>query len=148
MTLFTLITLSAGAYAATIPVTCPDGFQTTVGTPDAVTSACTNHQTGGPERDSIEGSGNVEADCTDTSVNKDNCGIISYLVIAIRVLSGLVGVVVVIMITVGGIQYSTARDDPQAAAAAKGRITNALIALVVYLFIFAFLQWLVPGGIF
>lgn len=85
--------------------------------------------------------------CNDTNINKDNCAIIAYLVDFIRILSGLVGVVVVIMITVGGIQYSTARDNPQATAAAKDRITNAILALVFYLFIFAFLQYIVPGGV-
>jgi hypothetical protein len=65
----------------------------------------------------------------------------------INILSGLVGIVIVTMITVGGIQYSSARDNPQAVAAARGRITNALIALVAYILMYAFLQYLIPGGI-
>lgn len=63
-------------------------------------------------------------------------------------LSAAVGVVVVIMIIVGGIQYMTAGDSPQKVSDAKTRITNALIALAIFLFMAAFLQWLVPGGIF
>jgi len=105
---------------------------------------CLSQGAGGLDYSSI---GNLKADCKDTKINKDSCGIVAYLVDFIRILSGLVGVVVVIMITVGGIQYSTARDNPQATAAAKGRIVNAVLALVLYLFIFAFLQWLVPGGV-
>jgi cytochrome bd-type quinol oxidase subunit 2 len=85
--------------------------------------------------------------CKDGVVDRHNCGIVAYLVTFINVLSAIVGVVIVIMITIGGIQYSAARDNPQAAAAAKGKITNAILALILYLFTFAFLQWIVPGGV-
>lgn len=91
--------------------------------------------------------GDLEGDCKDTNITKENCGIIAYLVLFIRVLSGLVGIVVVIMITIGGIQYASSRDNPQAVVAARGRIMNAVIALVLYLFAFAFLQYIVPGGV-
>lgn len=66
----------------------------------------------------------------------------------VNFLSAGVGIVVVAMIMVGGIQYSIAGDNPQKVTDAKKRIANALIALVVFLFIFAFVQWLIPGGIF
>ncbi len=66
----------------------------------------------------------------------------------VNFLSGLVGVVVVGVIILGGIQYSMAGDKAEAVSAAKKRITNGLIALLAFLFIFAFLQWLIPGGIF
>jgi hypothetical protein len=93
--------------------------------------------------------GNYEGDCKEeANLNRDNCGIIAYIVDFTRILSGLVGIVVVIMITVGGIQYAAAGPDPSAVVAARKRISNALIALVLYIFMFAFLQWLVPGGIF
>lgn len=65
----------------------------------------------------------------------------------IKLLTGLIGVVVTISIIVGGIQYSSAGGDPGKVAAAKKRIYNTLIALVAYIFMFAFLQWLIPGGI-
>lgn len=66
----------------------------------------------------------------------------------VNFLSAGVGVVVVIMIIIGGIQYITAGDNPSAVTAAKERIGNALLALVAFLFLFAFLQWLIPGGVF
>jgi hypothetical protein len=78
----------------------------------------------------------------------NDCGIIRYLLIFINVLSALVGIVVVIMIIIGGIQYSTAADNPQAAIEAKKRIANAILALILYTFTFSFLQWVVPGGLF
>jgi hypothetical protein len=70
------------------------------------------------------------------------------LQIIVNVLSAGVGIIVIAMIIVGGIQYSIAGDNATATAAARQRITNALIALAAYLFVFAFLQWLIPGGIF
>lgn len=78
---------------------------------------------------------------------KDN-PIVKDLNIIVTFLSGAVGVVVVGVIILGGIQYSMAGDKAEAVSAAKKRITNGLIALVSFLFIFAFLQWLIPGGIF
>ena len=90
----------------------------------------------------------VEADCKEKVLDAGNCGIIRYLLLFINVLSGLVGVVVVMMIIIGGIQYASAGDYPQKITAAKGKITNALLALFTFIFMFAFLQWVVPGGIF
>jgi len=79
--------------------------------------------------------------CSDNSIIKD-------LNTIVGVLSGLVGVVVVGVIILGGIQYSMAGDKAEAVSAAKKRIINGVTALVAFLFIFAFLQWLIPGGIF
>ncbi len=66
----------------------------------------------------------------------------------INILGGLVGVAVVSMVMVGGIQYAMARDNSGQIEAAQKRIANALIALVLYMLIFGFLQWLIPGGLF
>lgn len=66
----------------------------------------------------------------------------------VNTLSAGVGIVVTGVILVGGIQYIMAGDNPNALQAARQRISNGLIALFVFLFIFAFLQWLIPGGIF
>lgn len=86
--------------------------------------------------------------CYGPNISKDNCGIVQYMIKFINVLSAIVGVVIVIMIAIGGIQYSVARDNPQATVAARAKIINALVALVIFLFSFSFLQWVVPGGIF
>jgi hypothetical protein len=80
-------------------------------------------------------------------LDRSNCQILDYLLTFINVLSGIVGVIVTLMIAYGGIRYSMAKDNPQEAAAAKEHIKNAVLALVIYLFMFAFLQWLVPGGV-
>lgn len=88
--------------------------------------------------------GGTSSDCNGES---GGC-IISDIQLVINVLSIGVGVVVTIMIVLGGLQYMTSRDNPQAVQAAKTRITNAVIGLVAFVFVYSFLQWLVPGGIF
>lgn len=77
---------------------------------------------------------------------KDN-PITKYINIVIAFLSGLVAVIVVGVIILGGIQYSMAGDNSTAIQDARKRITNGLIALFAFLFIAAFLQWIVPGGL-
>lgn len=86
--------------------------------------------------------------CKAAVLSKDNCGIISVLITMINVLSGLVGIVIVLVIIVGGIQYSMAEGDPGKVSAARKRIFNAVIALVLFIFSFAIIQYLVPGGLF
>lgn len=79
----------------------------------------------------------------------DDCPLMSnYVTPAINALSGAVGIVVVTMIVWGGIRYTSSRDNPQQAATAKEHIRNALFALVIYIFMIAFLNWVVPGGVF
>ena len=66
----------------------------------------------------------------------------------VDVLSAGVGIIVVAMIIVGGIQYSIAGDNPQQLTVAKKRIVNAMMALIALAFAWAFLQWIIPGGVF
>jgi hypothetical protein len=67
---------------------------------------------------------------------------------AVNILAALVGVVVTAVIVFGGVQYATSGGNPEASKAAKTRITNGLLALIVFMFTYALLQWLIPGGIF
>lgn len=71
-----------------------------------------------------------------------------WLLKTINLLSVMVGVVVAGSIIFAGIQYSTAGGNASQVSAAKGRITMAVLSLLLFLFAFTFLQWLVPGGIF
>lgn len=66
----------------------------------------------------------------------------------INVLSALVGIVAVAVIIMGGMQYSSAGGNPNATSAAKKRITNAVLAVVAWIFLYALLNWLIPGGLF
>lgn len=64
-----------------------------------------------------------------------------------KVLAAGVGVVITGSIIVGGIQYAAAGGNPNAVTAAKQRISNSLIALLTFMFIMAFLEWIIPGGL-
>ena len=84
-----------------------------------------------------------------TSINF-GCGsghgvIIDFLLAIVRFLGELIGLVVILMIIIGGIQYIIAQGNPQGVAAAKGRITGAVTALVLYLLMFGILHFLLPG---
>ncbi len=87
------------------------------------------------------------ADCKVVDLNSGNCRIILRLNQLINALSVLVGIVVTIMIIFGGIQYSAAGEDPNAVAKAKKHIAQAVLALVGYGITFAFLQYIIPGGL-
>ena len=65
-----------------------------------------------------------------------------------RFLSAGVGLVVIGSIVLAGIQYTASRGDPQATGASIKRISNSLIALLIYTFMFAIANYLVPGGMF
>jgi hypothetical protein len=51
------------------------------------------------------------------------------------------------MIVIGGVQYISSAGNPGAISAAKNRITNAIIALVLFLMMFTIMNFIVPGGI-
>lgn len=74
--------------------------------------------------------------------------IVKTVYLAVNVLSAIAAIAIILGIIIGGVQYSTAGANPQAVSAAKGRIINALIALLALTFLYSFLQWLIPGGIF
>lgn len=90
----------------------------------------------------------AEADATEAANCEEEECIVQHLKTLINVLSGLVGITVTIMIVWGGIQYSAARDNPQQAAQAKEHIKNAVLALVLYVFVVVGLNYLIPGGLF
>ena len=71
--------------------------------------------------------------------------IIDALLGIIHFLSLGVGLVVVGSVIVGGIQYSASRGDPQATAQAINRIRSALVALLIFIFAYAFLNYLLPN---
>ena len=90
----------------------------------------------------------LATDCNSADLNSSNCKIVWYLRVFINTLSAMVGIVIVIMITWGGIEFASAGNDPQRVSGAKNKITNALLALLVFIFMYAFLQWVIPGGLF
>ena len=87
--------------------------------------------------------GNAEA-CLKSGAPSE---IMKFILMVIRFLAASVFVIAVIMLIAGGIQYMTANGNPQSVAKAKTKITDVFIGLLAFIFLWAFLEWLVPGGI-
>lgn len=81
--------------------------------------------------------------------NEKKCDLIDrYINPAINLLSVSFGLIATISLILGGINYATSEGDPTKASKAKHRIANTIFAVVAYLFLYSFLQFLVPGGFF
>ena len=98
-------------------------------------------------------SGQAQAPCPAGTYFIDNDpaqggAIISYLRLLLRLANMLVGAVVVLVLIIAGFQYITSAGDPTNTKKAKGHITNALTALVLYMLMVAILNFLLPGGAF
>lgn len=78
----------------------------------------------------------------------DGSAIFSVLNVVLTVLTYGVGIAGTFGIVISGIQYMTAKDNAGQMAAAKTRLIAIVIGLAVYAVMWAFLQWLLPGGIF
>jgi len=58
-----------------------------------------------------------------------------------------VGIAAVGSIVFAGILYITARDNAAQVSKAKTMIMNTIIGIVAYILMWAFLEWIIPGGI-
>lgn len=82
----------------------------------------------------------VKVGCSDN----DN-PIYAYLSGVIKFIGGLIGLMIVITLIVSGIQYSASAGEPANIAKAKDRIFNAVIGLILYIFLAAILTYIIPG---
>jgi len=85
---------------------------------------------------------------TNRSANSTTCFLDKYINPTIQLLSAAVGLVAVVAIVIGAIEFITSAGDPQRAASGRNHITNALLGLFAFAFLYAFLQFLIPGGLF
>ncbi len=141
--LFSLLLAVPAHVKADIPAGCPGGpagpLAPGVTCPNASASVDVTKQPDVSNDDSF-------GDCSGGDVA--NCSFMEKIVNPlIRFLSAGVGFIIITMVVIAGIQYSAAGSDPQKVAAAKKRISNAMIALITYILLLAALQWLMPGGI-
>ena len=96
------------------------------------------------------------AACGGVDTNIVNCdedgseggGVFAVLNIVLSVLTWGVGIAGTLGIVIAGITYMTAKDDVAQLTKAKNRLIQIIIGLVIYAVMWAFLQWLLPGGIF
>lgn len=78
---------------------------------------------------------------------KKNRAVFAYMAGIIRFLSVGVGLVVTLMIVIAGVEYVIAGGNPQLVQDAKHKLKNAVVSLLVFIFMAALLNYLVPGGI-
>lgn len=78
---------------------------------------------------------------------KAQCIIKDYVNPAVKALTATAGVVAVISLIVAGIQYSSAGGDPSKVNAAKTRIGKTIGAFLFFIFLYVFLNYIVPGGV-
>lgn len=91
---------------------------------------------------------NCGIDCeSDGVLDSKNCGIVRYLVIIINFLSTVAGLAIIGSIIIAGYQYMTAKDNSGQVEAARKRILWAMVALGIFVFMYSFLNWIIPGGV-
>lgn len=84
----------------------------------------------------------------DAYCQKDHNAIVDVVFAIIRFLSIGVGIVIVASLVVAGIQFTSSRGDPNATAKAMERIRNTVIALLLFIFTYAILNFVIPNGFF
>ena len=152
---FIPVTDGGGTGGSTSPATTPStgstgGCQTSEEGADGCYSQCNSEN---PASGCVTCNGNGCEDSAakpNATCNKSSgCNLVDkYINPLINTLSLIFGLIAVASIIMGGIQFTTSEGDPQKAAKAKSRISKTIIALFAYAFLYAFLQFLVPGGIF
>ena len=83
---------------------------------------------------------------SDSSVQDSNFW--KFLETSLNILLGLVGILAVGGIVYGAIMYSSAQDNENQVGQAKGIIQGVVVGLVAFIAMYAFFQYLIPGGVF
>lgn len=87
------------------------------------------------------------ADCTTGVLPQSWCGdkgIENMLKDLVWIIGSVAGVVAVPFIAIAGFTWMTATDDPGKVQAAKKRILEIVIGLIIYVLIGAIINWLIP----
>jgi hypothetical protein len=89
---------------------------------------------------------NAVSTSIDIGCKKEGNPIVDAAFAIIRLLSDGVGLVIVGSIIYAGIQYSSSGGDPQSTAKAIHRIRESLVALLIFIFGYAILNYVIPAG--
>lgn len=73
--------------------------------------------------------------------------IVNYLRGVLQLMGLAVGMVIILLLIIGGVQYITSAGNSAAVASAKNRIVNAITGLILFVLMYAILNFAVPGGI-
>ena len=97
--------------------------------------------------DTIDGCGDLETSIIKCDVDGGN-PVMSILIQVINFLAVGVGIAVVGGIAWGGIVYASSNGDPGKTKQAVTIIVNAVVGLLLFIFMYALINFLVPGGLF
>ena len=78
----------------------------------------------------------------------DQSAIWAILILVLNIMTAGVGVAAVGGIVYGAVLYSSAGDKAEQTKKAIGIITNVVIGIIAYAFMYLLLNFLIPGGIF
>ncbi len=92
--------------------------------------------------------GECDKDGTMPDTEISSTGLWGILILAINILSAAVGVAAVGGIIYGSILYASSGGNPENTKKARKIIFNTVLGLIMFALMFAFLNFLIPGGIF
>ena len=123
--------------------------------PSVLAATCGGVQTGiiSCAQEPCANKGTIGADgkCSDgtkPSGKIENNGVFGILLQAINILTAGVGVAAIGGVVYGSILYTSAGGSPEQVKKAIGIITNVVIGVIAYAFMFSLLNFLIPGGLF
>lgn len=92
----------------------------------------------------------VTTQLVDCSSANDTTGnpVVAVLVVAIQVLTAVVGIAAIASLVYAGILYSSASGEASSVAKAKETIRNAIIGLLLFAGMTILINYLIPGGLF
>ena len=78
--------------------------------------------------------------------NGSGSSVVHIFKLVINIMSAAVGIIAAIGITIVGIQYLTAGGSEEKTRKAKRRLFEIVIGIVVYVLLYALLDWLLPAA--
>jgi len=90
----------------------------------------------------------ISCDIDESADGIEGTGLWSILILAINILTALVGVAALGGIVYGAALYTAAGGNAEQTKKAMGIITNVVIGVIAFALMFAFLNFIIPGGVF
>jgi hypothetical protein len=90
----------------------------------------------------------ISCSADNTGNDLTNNGVWALLLMGINILTAGIGIAAVGGVIYGSILYTTAGDNDGQIKQAKEVIRNVVIGLIMYVAMYALLQFIIPGGIF